>query len=86
MVKPTGCARWKVLFEDTANRGKIYDDFLADRYLLTDHLYYCEDCQKLTYALDPDPDIMPDNSITDEEFAQSIRELYRLYKEKNQIP
>ncbi len=82
VIRPTGCERWKALFEDTTNRGQIYDEFLADRYLLTDHFYYCDDCQKLVYALNPDPDIMPDNCISDQDFADSIRKLYGLYKNK----
>lgn len=85
MANPT-CERWKDLLRNQNNRGQIYNDFLVDRVMLTEHLSNCQKCQNRIAALKPDIDIIPDDSMTDQEFSLAIRELWNLARQKNQTP
>ncbi len=82
------CDLWKSLFQDQANRGKIYSDFIKYQRSLGRHINLCKDCRKLiTDAQQPQGGIIPDFlSMTEQEFSKSIRELWNLARQKNQTP
>ena len=73
------CDAWGDLIFDHNNRGKIYDQFNRNREDLIEHLEHCESCKNVIEQIEPLStymDIEELASLTPEEFAILIRELY----------
>lgn len=86
MPDPT-CLRWHDLLLSTHNRGQIYNDFLIDKNLLTQHLINCLGCIGLITAISPQiQSDLTSSPMTDEEFSKAIRELWKLARQKGKIP
>ncbi|TSC85066.1 MAG: hypothetical protein G01um101413_450 [Parcubacteria group bacterium Gr01-1014_13] len=73
------CDAWWDLIFDNNNRGKIYDQFNRERAELIEHLEHCDICKNVIGQIEPLSTFMDIDelaSLTPEEFAILIRELY----------
>ncbi len=81
------CALWQSLLHDPANRGRIYNDFINEKTALVKHLIICRPCLRRVKNLMPQGGLIRDYySMTDQEFATAIRELWNLARQQNQTP
>jgi hypothetical protein len=76
------CLRWKSLFEHSDDPIQIYNDFLVDRSVLIEHLNNCIHYQDIFMKIAPKNDIIPNSSMTVDEFSKAIRELREFAKQK----
>jgi hypothetical protein len=86
MSKSIHCNRWSSLLHDKNNRGQIYQDFQDNKNALIQHGLSCQKCKPVLVALEPDIDIILDISMDDEDFAQVIRSLWNLARQKSNAP
>ena len=80
------CKAWSELFF-SKDRGRIYHHFMLERRNLVKHLKDCVACTNLLLPIDNDlsDNIDAVNQMSDQEFAELIRELYQISQGLRQI-
>jgi len=79
------CRLWTDLLNGEFNRGQIYNDFLTERQALVEHLKICISCGFMIAAVSPSRRVPNFESMTADQFAKIIRQLYKLAQTKRGI-